>query len=489
MKKHGVLTAAFTFLVLGLVSCGNMTDFTGNQNKTNTLDALPQLPEEPVKLDSLRITPESAMVTIGSITPYQAIAVFSDGAEKDVSTVATWSTGDASLAKVGNDDDTIKIFAEALGSTTVKANFNGLDAVGTLEIVASPPPNIEIVSLKVVPNDALISVGKSLQFKSFAVLNDGSEVEITNGSDWVSNNTNFVTLDPNSKGLATAKGIGQTMIIAYYKEFAGSADVTIKDADLMSLQVTPASVVLFNGEAQVYTATGTYSDGSMRDVSAIASWSSANAVIGSFSNAGIGNTFIAKNVGTTQVTASIGAIAGNAMVQVKIIPGIPVYRFGLNFEDLNAINFAGVLGKEGDPLVDHNDFVLCFDGKARVNGQAITSLEDQKISFFTGHDSTCSHTATVEVYTKDSMGGDVILQQILPFSTPTDRLYTNINFPKFAMIRAKLDIFNQPGCTDGAPGNMVTWYSSDANQVEVLQNVCRFKDNHLPIYYTPPPVK
>src|SRR5690606_30103948 len=97
-----------------LVSCGN-TNFSGNPNKVNSIDALPVIPEEATRLESLHVIPEDAIVPIGSITPYQAIAVYSDGSEKDVSLLAEWSVRENQYAKVGKDGSVVKVYAEAIG--------------------------------------------------------------------------------------------------------------------------------------------------------------------------------------------------------------------------------------------------------------------------------------------------------------------------------------------------------------------------------------
>src|SRR5262245_16948249 len=54
---------------------------------------------------------------------------------------------------------------------------------------------------------------------------------------------------------------------------------------LLSLAVTPANPALELGETLQFTATGTYSNGTTTDLTALANWTSSNAAAGDVSNA------------------------------------------------------------------------------------------------------------------------------------------------------------------------------------------------------------
>jgi len=81
------------------------------------------------------------------------------------------------------------------------------------------------------------------------------------------------------------------------------------------VSVAVSSVVgsLPKGTSQPLGAVETFSDGSTKDVTATASWSSSNPSVGSVSPAGV---FSATAVGSTTVTASIDAIAGHTAISV-----------------------------------------------------------------------------------------------------------------------------------------------------------------------------
>lgn len=86
-------------------------------------------------------------------------------------------------------------------------------------------------------------------------------------------------------------------------------------ADLVSVAVTPATATVSTGAAQQFTATGVYSDGSARDVTVGAVWTSATPAVATI-NATSG---IAAGVseGTSVVTAAFNGKTGSATLTVK----------------------------------------------------------------------------------------------------------------------------------------------------------------------------
>ena len=83
--------------------------------------------------------------------------------------------------------------------------------------------------------------------------------------------------------------------------------------ELVSIDVTAASMTLTIGATQQATATGHYSDGSTQDLTAVAGWSSQNLGVASVSGAGL---ITAKTTGTSVITASSGTVSGSMTVTV-----------------------------------------------------------------------------------------------------------------------------------------------------------------------------
>jgi hypothetical protein len=99
---------------------------------------------------------------------------------------------------------------------------------------------------------------------------------------------------------------------------SGAVVVTISAATLRSIAVTPASPTISVGGMQQFTAMGTFSDGSMLDLSTIVTWSSSNVSIADVSNA-VGSEGQATGFrsGSTTISAQRGSITGFTTLFVR----------------------------------------------------------------------------------------------------------------------------------------------------------------------------
>ncbi len=85
-----------------------------------------------------------------------------------------------------------------------------------------------------------------------------------------------------------------------------------KGPALTSITVTPANTTLSVGTTERFTATGTYSDNSTRDITDQVTWNSSTAGIATISNtAGTKGTVTVVSVGTTTVTATLGTLTAS----------------------------------------------------------------------------------------------------------------------------------------------------------------------------------
>jgi uncharacterized protein YjdB len=87
------------------------------------------------------------------------------------------------------------------------------------------------------------------------------------------------------------------------------------DPTLTTLTVTPVTPSVIAGSTLQLTATGSYDDGSSKNITGTASWSSSDASIATVSTAGL---LTGVATGTATITASSAAISGNTNVTVQI---------------------------------------------------------------------------------------------------------------------------------------------------------------------------
>ena len=144
-------------------------------------------------------------------------------------------------------------------------------------------------SIAVSPRVNSIVTGASLQFTAIGTYSDGHKKNITSSVTWNSSAKRVATIT--TGGLATGVAAGQSKIIATLLSIHGSALLTVTPA-LVSIAVAPAGTTLVVGNSQQFTATGTFSDGSTKDITSSVAWSSSATDIVSISNAGLANGLI-----------------------------------------------------------------------------------------------------------------------------------------------------------------------------------------------------
>ncbi len=103
---------------------------------------------------------------------------------------------------------------------------------------------------------------------------------------------------------------------------------------LVSIAVTPATASIANGTSQQFTATGTFSDNSTRDISSAVTWTSSNTGVATISSTGLAT---AISTGQTTITAASGSIPSNSAtltvtaattVSIVVTPANPIIVIG-----------------------------------------------------------------------------------------------------------------------------------------------------------------
>jgi hypothetical protein len=95
---------------------------------------------------------------------------------------------------------------------------------------------------------------------------------------------------------------------------AGGGPASPSPVTLKSLAVSPTTSSVLLGSTQQFTVTGHYSDGSTRDLTQSAEWSSVQPAVAAISSSGMA---LSKQAGVATVTASSGSISGSATLTVS----------------------------------------------------------------------------------------------------------------------------------------------------------------------------
>ena len=176
-----------------------------------------------------------------------------------------------------------------------------------------------LVSIEVTPANPALPKGRTQQFTATGTFSNGSHQDLTSTCAWTSSSTSIAIVSNagGSKGLATGKAPGTTQIRALSGSISGSTTLSVTNAVLVAIQVTPVNSTIPAGGTRQFSATGTFSDGSNQDLTASANWTSSSPSAATVSNVN-GSKGLATGLaaGTTQIGAQSGTVLGTATLIV-----------------------------------------------------------------------------------------------------------------------------------------------------------------------------
>src|SRR5579864_4879265 len=175
-----------------------------------------------------------------------------------------------------------------------------------------PPVSLSLSSLQMTPGNASVAPGAVQQFTATGKYSDGSSKDLTASAQWKTSDSNIASV---AGGKVTGVGAGTVMVTATSGKLSASATLKVNSAatNLASISVSPTASSLPVNTSQQFTATGTYKDGSSRDLTALVSWASTFSSIATVDVTGVATVMSA---GSTTISASLGGITGSTSLTV-----------------------------------------------------------------------------------------------------------------------------------------------------------------------------
>jgi hypothetical protein len=380
---------ALTLLVGVVVFAGTPDAFA--QTPTRTATPVPTVSATPA-LVRVAVSPRAAKRQVGQFQNFSVTGFFSDGSTKNYTQKVTYFSSDLSVVYPPNiDGNAGRVEAVGVGTATVfviepgtGVNSNASDDSAVMEVVEAPTPTPTstaptptrthtpiptatatpmLVTLQISPLQAKRNVGQTQNFSVQGIYSDGSTKNLTQAATYSSSNTSVVQC-PNdtttNKGATLAVGPGVATISAAFAGVTttatgGDAEFTVVVAPtptathtgatptrtvsptptatatpvLVSLALSPQTTKKGIGAFQNFTATGTFSDGSTKNLTQRATYASSDPSVASAPNdPNLGRSrVIAVGVGIATISAvdsvtGIGtdASGGNATFEVVIAP-------------------------------------------------------------------------------------------------------------------------------------------------------------------------
>jgi uncharacterized protein YjdB len=202
------------------------------------------------------------------------------------------------------------------GTVLEDGGTDGTNAFNTAEIYTTSKLT-GLTSIAISPAMPSVPIGAQQLLVATGTFIGGSN-QVLSSALWSSSSTTVssVSNDASDSGFATTIALGTATISATAGGITGSTTVTVPAPILASVIINPQGPLVSLGTTQQLTATGTYSDGSVQDLTASATWT-ASPPVATVSSAGL-------VTGLSQGTSTIQATSGSQSGSTTVTVGPPV---------------------------------------------------------------------------------------------------------------------------------------------------------------------
>jgi hypothetical protein len=253
---------------------------------------------------SIVVDPSASSIALGTTIQLKATGKYTDRSTRDVTGIVSWKSSEPEIATVKQAG---LVASLATGKASIVANSGSADASCQLSVMPAT-----LVSISITEDHLKIPLGTTVELKAQGVYTDGSKRDLTDSVSWSSSPVGIVSVD--RSGLATGKRIGAATVDAKSGSVTGSDSVTVSAALLTSIKVTSDKAMMPLGTSQQMTATGSYTDGSLHDLTSSVSWFSTSDHVVSVSGSGEAG---ARSRGTSVISATSDGISGSELLTVS----------------------------------------------------------------------------------------------------------------------------------------------------------------------------
>ncbi|MDX7827583.1 Ig-like domain-containing protein [Aeromonas caviae] len=256
------------------------------------------------------VTKGKSVLTLakGNTQPFVAMGYYSDGTAHNISTSVRWIISDPTVANIDFSGLLTGIETGTVHVTASKENI--ISNAVMINISAA-----SITDIQLTPSILSLPKGQTHQLTAIATYSDHTTADISHQVAWLPVGAHTVSV--NSAGILTGMMPGTTEVTASKDGIiSNTANITITDATLTAIQVTPPSVSLAKGQTRQLTATATYSDNTTADISSDVTWLAVDITTATISSTGL---LTGITPGSTAVTAIKDGITSDT-INITVTP-------------------------------------------------------------------------------------------------------------------------------------------------------------------------
>lgn len=252
----------------GINDAGADSDSDASSGDASSDQAVESGPDSsPVELVELHVLPGISLASFPEEVGLSAVATWSDGTKTCVNEDTSWTSDDPDTVSVSNaSGERGLVSAFTAGTALISATF--LPLVASAQVIAG---YADPIALDVDPSLVTLPAGFSQQLSAIVHFTNNEVFDFTPNCTWQTSAPSV--LDVDAGGNATGLAAGTAKVTAVFNSMLNFASVTVTEAKLVSIEVGPTGLLLPPGFTSPFTAIGSFSDGSTRDITADVVWS------------------------------------------------------------------------------------------------------------------------------------------------------------------------------------------------------------------------
>ncbi|RKN82089.1 Ig-like domain-containing protein [Paenibacillus ginsengarvi] len=311
----------------------------------------------------LTVNPKSLSMRKGDTKTIKLDATYADGSSGTVTDEAEWTSNDQSIAVVTKGS----VKAIGSGDTTITVKYGDKSVTVPVEVDPATKLTADQVKFDVQPGD-------TVQVKLTATYSDETTGDVTEKAVWTTSNAAFATV---VDGKILALDRGEATITAQYGKKTVKISVSVGALDMLT--ISDRTLVLKEEERKQLTVTAKYKDGTVKDVTRDADWSTSSAAVAEVS----GGTVTAHSSGKATITAKFGEKSVSATAQVELADKLSAsHRSVILSKGQEAQVTLTATYSDGttENVTSKADWSVTSSKIAEVSGGLVTSFERGKTS-------------------------------------------------------------------------------------------------------------
>jgi hypothetical protein len=257
---------------------------------------------------SVSTSKSNPILAPGATLSFNAKGKWTDGSTQNVNVWATWSSSDPLIASVGVSG---AVTGQAPGAATIAAKIGTLTGSAPLVVEGST-----LLSIKITPQGLKLPATIETQLTATGTFSDGNQLDLTSAVTWTSSTPSVATVSNSvaSAGVATGVATGNTTVSASFAGInATPITLTVTTATLTSISVTPSNPSISLGSSQLFAAQGTFTDGSVVNITVQVAWTSSDVTVATIKSNGLASS---ASTGTTTIKAALDGVNGTTVLTV-----------------------------------------------------------------------------------------------------------------------------------------------------------------------------